>query len=73
MSQSIFYPQHCEHLTRVFTHPAMDLESSLTSLKEQYPALLLTSVSLIRAMIGSDIPGDSHIRDQNTNGSLSLR
>lgn len=24
-------------------------------------------------MIGSDIPGDSHIRDQNTNGPLSQR
>lgn len=28
---------------------------------------------LITAMIGSDIPGDSHIKDQNTNGLLSQR
>lgn len=50
-----------------------DLYSRPTSLREQYPVLRLTSVFLIRTMIGLDIPRDSHIKDQNTNGLLSPR
>lgn len=57
----------------VFSHQVTDLYGSPSSLREQYPVLLLTSDFLIRTMIGLDIPRDSHIKDQNTNGLLSAR
>lgn len=61
------------HMTYAVFLQASDLWNRLSTLKEQYPVLLLTSSSLIRPMIGLDILGESCIRNWITNGLLSPR